>query len=141
MTPAFSKVCSVSSVRNILLSKIDFGEEMVAVGLAGAAAAPVVVGAALGAAGFTAAGVAAGSWAAGAQAAMGNVAAGSWFAAAQSAGAAGLGAAGATAGGAAAGAGAAATGAGYMTSACSMASLSFFFYSVPAMIILYSLTQ
>merc|ERR1711915_110796 len=72
---------------------------MVAVGVAAAAATPLVVGAALGAAGFTAAGVAAGSWAAGWQAAQGTIAAGSWFAAAQSAGAAGLGAAGATLGG------------------------------------------
>ena len=53
---------------------------MVAVGITATLAAPVVVGAALGAAGFGAAGVGAGTLAAGIQSGIGNVVAGSLFA-------------------------------------------------------------
>ena len=59
---------------------------MVAVGLIGFFAAPVVAPVVLGAAGFGAAGVVGGSVAATVQAGIGNVVAGSAFAAAQSAG-------------------------------------------------------
>merc|ERR1712189_99051 len=122
-------------------SEVILKRRMVAVGVAAAAATPLVVGAALGAAGFAAAGVAAGSWAAGWQAAQGSIAAGSWFAAAQSAGAAGLGAAGATLGGFGAGTGVAATGVGYMTSACCGLSLSSMLFLVPALVLPYALSM
>ena len=135
--PQSVQVCPQSQY----LTKLKESEDMVGVAIAGAAAAPLVVTAALGAVGFGAGGVIAGSIAAGWQAAVGNVVAGSAFAAAQSAAAAGLGAAGAAAGAAAGGAGAAAVGGGYLTSAASLASWGWVLYLAPVVAAVYSLVS